>query len=194
MCSEMLKYVAICSECVLCVFKPGVSLSDSITIDPHKGWCQPLSAGILLFRNGKNAGILPPCSTDEVCSPLDRSWLPRAFPIWASFKVMGVDMVRDCTTKNIILANYFYNEIKDMQGVMFIPPAMTVTCFRFMGEEEGDKKTFKLFKDIKDGGRVFLSSTLIDGRLWIRFCTCTMNHTVKSVKLALKTVKHLVSN
>ena len=162
-------------------------------IDGHKGLCQPHSSGILLFRKSEDITSLKVLQVKDTFNSFEKAALPRAFPIWMSLKMMGLDLLKDCMTKNILLAQYFYHEIRNIPLFVAVQPTISVVCFRYIGEHDADFKALKLFTDIKDDARTFISTTTMDNHVWLRFCSCTMTHNLQAAKLAVKVIKELVS-
>jgi glutamate/tyrosine decarboxylase-like PLP-dependent enzyme len=51
------------------------------------------------------------------------------------------------------------------------PTSLSIVCFRFNGSDERNRAALRT---IQLGGQAFLSSTILDGRFWLR--ACFVNH------------------
>ena len=73
-------------------------------------------------------------STQEVYNQrytLEKYDASRAFTIWTSVKLMGLDdLLRQTVDKNLILARHLNEELSIIPGVVTIPPEMSFVCFR----------------------------------------------------------------
>jgi aromatic-L-amino-acid/L-tryptophan decarboxylase len=87
--------------------------------------------------------------------------------------------------------NYFYNEIKKSGFETGPYPDLTVTIFRY--KEEGNDINQQLIDAIHKDGRVFLSSTVIKGKLWLRSAIVSHRTHVAEVILTLEMIKENVA-
>ena len=113
----------------------------------------------------------------------------RAFTIWTSVKLMGLDLLRKTVDKNLILAKYFNEELTKIPGVVTIPPEMSIVCFRI----EGDAETDGLYQQLMMRRQVHLTTVRIEGRVWIRVSSTSMTTSLQSVNVLINNVKHAVS-
>ena len=111
---------------------------------------------------------------DEELSPADISPEQtkhfRGMRMWLPLKLFGLKAFRDALEEKLYLTHYFYGEIKKVQGFEVGPqPELSVAIFRYVPEGK-DANSFnkKLILAIQKDGRIFLSSTNINGVFWIR--------------------------
>jgi aromatic-L-amino-acid/L-tryptophan decarboxylase len=163
----------------------GIEEADSITLDPHKAMFLPYGTGSLLVREGRllreahyvGADYLQDLAKeDEIPNFADYSpELSRDFRglrVWLPLKLHGARAFRDALDEKLDLARYLYEELRATPGFE-LPwePELSVVAFRYR-PERGDPEEFnrQLLERINASKRVFLSSTLIDGRFVIRAC------------------------
>lgn len=161
----------------------GIERSDSVTMDPHKGLFLPYGTGAVLIRDSARlyesyryqASYLQDAaaSTDEL-SPADLS--PeltkhfRGLRLWLALKVAGVAPFRAAIEEKLLLARYFYERMREMEGFELGPyPDLSVLTYRYV-PKRGDADDFnrQLLDAVHRDGRVFLSSTTLDGKFTLR--------------------------
>ena len=160
----------------------GIELSDSITLDPHKGLFLPYGTGALIVREGARlraahfAGAaylqdLP--SEDELpnfteYSPeLSRDF--RGLRLWLPLQLHGVRAFREALDEKLDLARFLSEELS-AEGSIEVPwePQLSVVAFRLSdGDDEANRR---FLERINASRRVMCSSTVIDGRYTIRAC------------------------
>jgi glutamate/tyrosine decarboxylase-like PLP-dependent enzyme len=173
----------------------GIERSDSIVLDPHKTLFLPFGSGAVLLKDRKQllasnaskasylvdtedaSGINPSDTGIELTRP------NRGLRIWLPLQLHGVTAFKNCLREKIALSDYFYSEIQK-QGFETGPyPDLTVTIFRY--PEEGNAINQRLIDAIHDDGRVFLSSTIIQGKLWLRCAIVSHRTHLKEVEECL---------
>jgi aromatic-L-amino-acid/L-tryptophan decarboxylase len=160
----------------------GIDSADSITLDPHKAMFLPYGTGALLVRDGRRlreahevgADYLQDLGREEEIpnftdySPeLSRPF--RGLGVWLPVKLHGLRAFREALDEKLDLAGSLYGSIRDLPG-LDVPwePQLTVVAFRAADDREG--ATARLLDRINASRRVFLSSTMLDGRFTIRAC------------------------
>lgn len=163
----------------------GIEKADSITLDPHKGMFLPYGTGCLLVRDRDllreahhiEASYLQDLGEEEEIpnfadySPeLSRDF--RGLRVWLPLKLHGLDAFRAALDEKLDLTRVLHDGLKETPGFE-LPwePQMTVVAFRYR-PSSGDAEEFnrRLLDRINASKRVFLSSTMIDGRFIIRAC------------------------
>jgi aromatic-L-amino-acid decarboxylase len=182
----------------------GIEEADSITLDPHKAMFLPYGTGSLLVREGRllrlahfvGAHYLQDLAAeDEIPNFADYSpELSREFRglrVWLPLKLHGAQAFRDALDEKLDLARYLYEELRATPGFE-LPwePELSVVAFRFR-PERGDPDEFnrRLLDRINASKRVFLSSTLIDGRFVIRACIVSFRTHRDRIEEAAEIVK-----
>ena len=165
----------------------GIEAADSIVLDPHKGLSLPYGSGAVLIRNREfllrtnayDANYMqdakPAQPTDDApLSPADLSIeLTRPFRgprMWLPLRLFGLKPFRASLEEKLLLARYFYRELSTMNGFETGPfPDLSIVTYRYV-PRRGDANAFnrRLLEAILDDGRIFLSSTTIDGNFILR--------------------------
>ncbi len=168
----------------------GIERADSIALDPHKWFAQTFEAGCVLIRHGGALGetfrLRPEYMLDvepgdeevnfaDLGIALTRRF--RALKIWFSVKVLGLSWFRELVTHCCRLADYAQARL-EKAGVFEVlsPRQLSIVCFRHvpqgaaLSENELDAINLALCERIRAGGRAFLSTTRLNGRIAIRFC------------------------
>lgn len=161
----------------------GIERSDTVAIDPHKGLFIPYGIGTLLFKDPKavmrshhyRAHYMQDAfdiESDEY-NPCDLSpELTKHFRgprLWVPLHLHGIAPFKAALEEKILLAHYFYEKVQALDFTTGPFPALSIVIFRYVPESE-DPNDFndKLVAAIHKDGRVFFSSTTIDGIVWIR--------------------------
>ncbi len=185
----------------------GTELSDSMAIDPHKGLFLSYGIGAILIRDTKSlydthqqtAGYMQDAfSRDDDPSPADLS--PeltkhfRGLRMWLSLQLMGIAPFRAALEEKVLLCNFFYREIQQMGFHVGPPPELSICIFRYV-PASGEANAFneQLIEAFKKDGRVFLSSTTLDGVFWIRFACLSFRTHLQQVQLTLQLVRSFIA-
>jgi aromatic-L-amino-acid decarboxylase len=160
----------------------GIGRADSVTLDPHKGLFLPYGTGALVVRDGEELreahfegaaylqDLAPPGELpnyNEYSAELSRDW--RGLRVWLPLRLHGVSAFREALDEKLDLTLVLYEGLKAIPELE-VPwePQLTVVPFRL---RDGDDETNRrLLERINASKRVFLSSTVIDGRYIIRPC------------------------
>lgn len=162
----------------------GIEQSDSVVIDPHKGLFLPYGSGAILVKEGQKLYqahyyqdvpyMQDALAAQEEISPADLSpELTRHFRglrLWLPLKLLGVAPFRAALEEKLLLARYFYQAIQEIEGFEVGPdPDLSVVTFRYV-PKQGDANAFnqKLVQLIQEDGRVFLSTTTLEGKFTLR--------------------------
>jgi aromatic-L-amino-acid decarboxylase len=160
----------------------GIERADSITLDPHKGMFLPYGTGSLVVRDGVRlreahyagahylqdlAGEAEIPNFSEYSAELSRDF--RGLRVWFPLKLHGVSAFRDALDEKLDLARVLYEGLREVpQLELPWEPELTIVPFRMRGgDDEGSKR---LLERINASARVFLSSTIVEGRFTIRAC------------------------
>jgi len=166
----------------------GIEHADSLVMDPHKTLFLPYGTGALLVRDGQRLHQTMSDGADymqdtlaagEELSPADLSpELTRHFRglrMWLPLKVLGLAPFRAALDEKLLLAEYFHQRIAESDHFEAGPPPdLSVVTFRLKGSDADNQR---LLQAIHDDGRIFLSSTRLDGRFTLRMAAvCHRTH------------------
>ena len=178
----------------------GIEKADSITLDPHKTLFLPFGTGAILIKDKKSLFkafhyladyMQDTLDANEEISPADVS--PeltkhfRGLRMWLPLKLFGLQPFRAALAEKLLLTRYFYDEIQKVPGFEVGPkPELSVAMFRYL-PKNGEANAFnkKLIQAIQKDGRVFLSSTTIDGIFWIRVAVVIFRTHLEEINLLL---------
>ena len=170
----------------------GMERSDSVVLDPHKSLFLPYGSGMLLVRDGERlagthhyeAHYMQDAkkATDER-SPADLSpelTRPfRALRLWLPLMIHGVAPFRAALEEKCLLARYFREEIAKRGFWVGPEPDLTVVVYRYVPERMRTPDAVidwaivnsyneQLVEAVRRDGRVFVSSTQLDGKFTLR--------------------------
>jgi aromatic-L-amino-acid/L-tryptophan decarboxylase len=188
----------------------GIEKADSVVMDPHKGLFLPYGLGAVLVKSRQKlyeshyytASYMQDTRNDmEELSPAELS--PeltkhfRAMRLWLPLQLHGVKAFRACLEEKLLLARYFYSELKKLKGFEPGPgPDLSIVTFRYI-PENADANEFnrKLVKALQLDGRVFLSSTTINGKFVIRLAVLSfrthLDHVLQAIEVLKEKVRQL---
>jgi aromatic-L-amino-acid decarboxylase len=193
----------------------GIELADSITLDPHKGFFLPYGTGALLVRDGRrlrdahnlDAAYLQDVEESEIPDIADYSAeLSRGFRglrLWLPVKLYGLAAFRAALDEKLDLARSIHHELSEIPGLEVPwPPSLSIVAFRFVppdgdadGDVDGDTATRLLLDKINESGRIFLSSTTINGSVYLRICVLSFrthaDRTAEAVEIIRKAAAEL---
>ena len=186
----------------------GIERADSITLDPHKSLFLPFGTGAVLIKNVQamhqahqyTADYFQDLvNADDEVNPADVS--PeltkhfRGLRMWLPMKLFGLKPFRAALREKLLLAKYFQEKIQQVpQFETGSEPDLSVALFRYL-PTNGDADDFNqnLIKAIQDDGRIFLSSTTINGVFWIRVAVLIFRTHLKHVDLLLEIIQEKVT-
>ncbi|TYP93661.1 Glutamate or tyrosine decarboxylase [Fodinibius salinus] len=185
----------------------GIEYSDSATIDPHKGLFLPYGSGALLVRDGQKLYHSQHMSANymqdtyqatEEMSPADLS--PelskhfRGLRMWLPLQLFGIQPFRAALEEKLLLTRYFYDEIQQIDGIEVGPePELSILFFRYV-PKTGKANAFnkKLVDAIHQDGRVFLSSTEINGTTYLRLAILNFRTHLDDIDLIISVLSEKI--
>jgi aromatic-L-amino-acid decarboxylase len=162
----------------------GIERADSITVDPHKWFFVPFSAGAILVRDGS---ILPATFALDPVYIRDLQSEGRKFfregilgsrrfnglKLWLSLKRYGRAAYAAEIEREVALARLLHDLLaRDGRFVFPHQPVLAIACFRFQpagtSDEEADAVVLRVQREIERGGRHWISTTVVHGRRYLR--------------------------
>lgn len=181
-----------------------IEMADSITLDPHKSLFLPFGTGAVLIKDKAAAlnvhhyladYMQDTHATNEEISPADVS--PeltkhfRGLRLWLPLKLFGLKPFRAALQEKYYLARYFQQEVKKIGNFETGPdPELSIAIFRYI-PASGNANDFnkKLLDEIRKDGRIFLSSTSIEGVFWIRVAILAYRTHLQHIDMLLEILK-----
>ncbi|MCL5028112.1 MAG: aminotransferase class V-fold PLP-dependent enzyme [Bacteroidetes bacterium] len=185
----------------------GLEKSDSVIMDPHKSLFLPYGSGAVLIKDKValykahhyQAGYMQDTlSQNEELSPADLS--PelskhfRGLRLWFPLKLLGLDPFKAALEEKIQLARYAYEKLKQFENIeLGVYPDLSVVTFRFI-PPNGNPNEFnkKLIEEIHKDGRIFLSSTLLNGNFILRIAVVSFRTHLNEIDLTLEILKEKI--
>jgi aromatic-L-amino-acid decarboxylase len=182
----------------------GITLSDSVVLDPHKGLFIPYGTGSLLVKDGELLRRAHVMSADYIqdhpvpehewdaadYSPeLSRSF--RGLRVWLPLKLFGVRAFRENLAEKLQLTRWIYQRFVEEPGFECLSrPQLSAFAFRYRPKRGSlDEFNRKLLKTIVESKKLYLSSTLLNGEFVLRMCILGFRTHKPEVERAFQLIK-----
>lgn len=161
----------------------GVELADSIVMDPHKGLFLPYGSGAVIVKDVRLLARAHAYQADymqdakhpgehyspaELSAELSRPF--RGLRLWLPLRLFGLQPFRAALAEKMGLARYFHRQLGQRDGWEVGPaPDLSVVTYRYL-PRHGDADAFNrsILQAVHNDGRVFITSTQLDGRYTLR--------------------------
>lgn len=181
----------------------GLECADSLIIDPHKGLFLPYGLGVVLVNDVENLKAVysfqanymqdafagtNELSPAELSPELTKHF--RGLRLWLPLKLHGLAPFRACLEEKLLLAKYFHSEVQKIGFESVIEPELSVVTYRFV-PDTADANQFnkQLMEAVIADGRVFISSTILDGKFTLRFACLAFRTHLNTVDLLLEILR-----
>lgn len=160
----------------------GIERADSVAIDPHKGLFLSYGLGVILIKDVEAMhashfykasymqdaqGRFSDLSPADLSPELTKHF--RGLRLWMPLRLYGIAPFKAALSEKYYLAQYFHREIQKMGFEVGPEPDLSVVIYRYVDTQHDlDEFNRRLTKEIHKDGRVFLSSTNLNGEEWIR--------------------------
>lgn len=188
----------------------GIERSDSVVLDPHKSLFLPYGIGVVVvkdpapmlaahhyFGNYMQDATQPPgdVSPADVSPELTKHF--RALRMWLPLKLVGVAPFRAGLEEKLLLARYFRREVAALGFEVGPEPDLSIVTYRWVPAgaslQEANRLNQLIVEGVRRDGRVFLSSTMIEGRFTLRLVALAFRTHRKTIDLALRVLKEQVT-
>jgi aromatic-L-amino-acid decarboxylase len=178
----------------------GIERADSLVMDPHKSLFLQYGTGVLLVRD---ATTLPAAHADDGHYLQDLETIEdlpdyghsgpeltrefRGLRLWLPLHLHGVAAFRQALDEKLDLAALIHKRLAD-DPLFELPwePDLSVVVFRLRGDDEANRR---LLEEINATRRVFLSSTTIVGRFYLRMNPMSHRTHAADVETALALIR-----
>ncbi|MEP6527233.1 MAG: aminotransferase class V-fold PLP-dependent enzyme [Nocardioidaceae bacterium] len=189
----------------------GIELADSLALDAHKWLFQPLEAGCVLVRDvallesifsTHPEYLLDAAARDREVNFADRGIQLtrsfRAFKLWLSLKVFGLDAFEQAVQHGLDLARHCDAILRRTPGwEVLAPTVLAVVTFRYTNESRTSEELEAINRRIADAMLVdelaTLSSTVLGGRTALRMCTVNPRTTTTDVEMILGRLREVAA-
>lgn len=164
----------------------GIELADSVTVDFHKTWFQPVSCSAVIVRDARtlrhcthHAAYLNPADTPEP-NQIDRSLQTTrrfdALKLWLTLRTVGADGIGEMLDTVIGLAQELADAIRDdCRFELVCKPSLSTVLFRWVpptagepGDPERERDVDALVRPIRrrvwENAAATVAETVIDSR------------------------------
>jgi glutamate/tyrosine decarboxylase-like PLP-dependent enzyme len=185
----------------------GLSLADSVAIDPHKWLYQPLEAGCALVRDPKiqvetfsyhpdyyrwEDVIKEEIPTNLVDYSPQNSRGFRALKVWMSLQQAGRSGYQEMIGEDIQLAQHLYKIAEEHPELQAMSCELSITTFRFIPsaldlEDEGNHELLnelngELLTTLQRNGEMFVSNAIVDDHFLLRACVVNFHTTINDIE------------
>jgi aromatic-L-amino-acid/L-tryptophan decarboxylase len=187
----------------------GIERSSSAVLDPHKGLFLPYGSGIVLVRDSRTLtaahhatahymqDALPDpteLSPADVSPELTKHF--RAVRMWLPLKLLGIGPFRSALEEKLLLARYFRDEASALGFEVGPEPDLSIVTFRWVPPgaslEEANAFNGRIVERVLRDGRIFISSTMLDGRFTLRCAVLGFRTHRRTIDLALRVLREAV--
>ncbi len=182
----------------------GIELADSVTVDYHKSFFQPVSSSALLVRDGStlrhatyHADYLNPRRTvaEQIPNQVDKSLQTTrrfdALKLWMTLRVMGADGVGELFDEVCALAGAGFDLLAaDPRYDVVVEPQLSTLVYRYIPEAvaspaEIDRANLYARKALFASGEAVVAGTKVDGRQYLKFTLLNPETTVSDIAAVL---------
>lgn len=185
----------------------GIERVDSLVIDPHKGLFLPYGTGMVLVRNRghmlKSHYYLANYMQDAYEAP--EEWSPadvspelsrnfRGLRMWLPLMYHGIKPFKLALREKYFLTQYAYERLKQVENIEVGPEhELSIQTFRATKTGNSIEQDNQLNKELIDrlhkDGRIFISSTSINGVFTLRLAILSFRTHKKEVDTILTMIK-----
>ncbi|MEE1753737.1 pyridoxal phosphate-dependent decarboxylase family protein [Streptomyces sp. SP18CS02] len=182
----------------------GIERADSVTVDYHKSFFQPVSSSAVLVRDGAtlrhatyHADYLNPRRTVEERIPnqVDKSLQTTrrfdALKLWMTLRVMGADGVGQLFDEVCDLARAGWDVLAaDPRYDVVVQPSLSTLVFRYIpasvtSPADIDRANLYARKALFASGEAVVAGTKVDGRQYLKFTLLNPETTVSDITAVL---------
>ncbi|MGW6565750.1 pyridoxal phosphate-dependent decarboxylase family protein [Streptomyces sp. NPDC054975] len=185
----------------------GIERADSVTVDFHKSFFQPVSSSALLVRDGAtlrhatyHADYLNPRQSartvaEQIPNQVDKSLQTTrrfdALKLWMTLRVMGADGVGELFDEVCDLARAGFDLLAaDPRYDVVVEPQLSTLVYRYIPEAvtspaEIDRANLYARKALFASGEAVVAGTKVDGRQYLKFTLLNPETTVADIAAVL---------
>ncbi|MFC9261524.1 pyridoxal phosphate-dependent decarboxylase family protein [Streptomyces hydrogenans] len=182
----------------------GIERADSVTVDYHKSFFQPVSSSAVLVRDRAalrhatyHADYLNPRRTvaEQIPNQVDKSLQTTrrfdALKLWMTLRVMGADGIGELFDEVCDLAAAGHDLLAaDPRYDVVVEPQLSTLVYRYVPEAvtspaEIDRANLYARKALFASGEAVVAGTKVDGRQYLKFTLLNPETTVSDIAAVL---------
>jgi L-2,4-diaminobutyrate decarboxylase len=182
----------------------GIERADSVTVDYHKSFFQPVSCSALIVRDGEvlrhatyHADYLNPAPVvphEQVPNQVDKSLQTTrrfdALKLWLTLRMMGPDAVGELFDQVIDTAHGAWRLlVADPRFEVVTRPTLSTVVFRYLPDgpdrELADEANRYARRALAASGEAVVAGTRVDGRQYLKFTLLNPETTLDDVRHAV---------
>ncbi|HWG69389.1 MAG TPA: aminotransferase class V-fold PLP-dependent enzyme [Steroidobacteraceae bacterium] len=178
----------------------GLRQADSMSLDLHKWFYQPVDCGMLLFKDpararaafshsGEYVRVLEENPQEAFAffdESMELSRRFRALKVWLSLRYHGFQAYRDAIRADLAHAGQLASLVRGSADLELLAPvSLSAVCFRYRANPRHgnpDDLNAAILRRVIENGRVYLSNASIRGRFALR--ACFVNHRTQAADVA----------
>ena len=193
----------------------GIEKADSVTVDFHKSFFQPVSCGAFFCKEARNlsyvthhAEYLNPLSAQQEGTPnlVDKSLQTTrrfdALKLWITLRIMGAKKIGAIFDEVMLRAQQTFSLFNSDGNIDVLhEPQLSTLVFRFhpshsmfkpfkMNEELIDKCNERIRKNIFRSGKAVIAGTKVNGRSYLKFTLLNPDTSMRDIEMILQLIKH----
>ncbi|MEM0940496.1 MAG: aspartate aminotransferase family protein [Bacteroidota bacterium] len=187
----------------------GLNLADSVTVDYHKSFFQPVSCSAFLVKNKQHfnyftyhADYLNPETQDDEGIPnqvnksIQTTKRFDALKVWLTLRIMGPQHLGEYFDEPILLAKKVAAYIhKDPLFELIHEPTLGTLVFRYIPKGEMpanriDEINANIRKDLFKSGEALVAGTKFRGVQYLKFTLMNPTSTLQDILRILNMIKH----
>ncbi|GAA2447184.1 lysine decarboxylase DesA [Streptomyces macrosporus] len=182
----------------------GIERADSVTVDYHKSFFQPVSSSAVIVRDGAtlrhatyHADYLNPARSVErrIPNQVDKSLQTTrrfdALKLWLTLRIMGADAVGALFDRVVDLAADAWRLLEDdPRFTVVTKPTLSTLVFRYVpeepvGETAVDLANLHAREALAASGEAVVAGTVVDGRHHLKFTLLNPETTPDDIRAVL---------
>ena len=181
----------------------GIERADSVTVDFHKTFFQPVSSSAIVVRDGATLGhvthhadYLNPrtaVTPNQVDKSLQTTRRFDALKLWLTLRVTGADAVGEMFDEVIDRAHQVWEVLRDDERFeVAVEPVLSTVLLRYRPKgvdvTEADSLNPRIRHALLDAGSVMVAGTTIDGRAWLKFTLLNPQTSLAHLREIIETI------
>lgn len=185
-----------------------IHLADSVTVDYHKSFLQPVACGAFFSKNSADLGCLTyhaeylnPLSQklegtpNLVCKSLQTTRRFDALKLWVTLRTVGPDTIGEVFDSVIDLARSAWQKHQRDPELDFIhEPSLSTLVFRFVPADVSDHSqldelNLEIRKWLSRHGKALIASTKVRGTLYLKLTLLNPELTLSDVSEVISMIK-----